>query len=293
MESPDAAVPPAASFRLAVLGVGHMGEALVRGVVGAGVVPAGAVTIADRRPEPVAALVADLGVRAAPDVEALAAAADVLVVAVKPQDVRAALGGLRGALGPDRVLLSIAAGTTIATLAAAVGDDVPIVRAMPNTPCLVGAGASAFALGPAAGPDHADLARRVLGSVGVVHEVAEDLIDAVTALSGSGPAYVFHLMAAMAQAGAALGLPAAVAADLALHTVLGSAKLALASDVDAATLRNRVMSPGGTTEAAIRAFDAGGFTELVETAMTAARDRGRELGAGVGATRDDEPEAPK
>lgn len=277
-DEPSTSAAPEPAFRLAVLGVGHMGAALVRGVVAAGVVPAGAVTVADRRAEAALALARDLGVAVAADPLALTRAADVLVVAVKPQDVAAALGGLAGALGPERLLLSIAAGTTIGALADAVGHDVPIVRAMPNAPCLALAGASAFALGPAAGPAHADLARRILGAVGVVHEVGEDLIDAVTALSGSGPAYVFHLLDAMAKAGAALGLPPAAAVDLALHTILGSAKLALASDVDAATLRDRVMSPGGTTEAAIRAFDAGGFQELVLTAMTAARDRGRELG---------------
>jgi len=269
-----------ADLRLGLVGAGNMGQALLRGALRAGVVGPGSVWVADVRDAVVAALHAELGVGVASATE-LPAVANVLVLAVKPQHLLPVLASMAPALGPDHLVLSVAAGLPLAALQRAVPPGVPVVRAMPNTPCLVGAGASAFALGAAAGPLHAAVTEALLGAVGLARQVPEEALDAVTALSGSGPAYVFHLLEAMIAGGVGEGLDPGLARELALHTALGAAQLALASEVDPGTLRQRVMSPGGTTEAAIRSLDAAGFQAAVEAAIGAARARSAELAAAV------------
>lgn len=200
------------------------------------------------------------------------------LVAVKPDVVPAVCEALAG-LGATRVL-SIAAGVRLATFESILGAGVPVVRAMPNTPSLVGAGAAAIAPGAAAGPDDLDWAAGILSAVGTVQVVDESLLDAVTGLSGSGPAYVFLLAEALMDAGEAAGLPRDTAVALTEQTLLGAATLLRQSDDPPSTLRQNVTSKGGTTAAGLAVFEEGGFRDLVRDVVAAATERSRELGGG-------------
>ena len=202
--------------------------------------------------------------------------ADGAVIAVKPGDVADTCRALAEA-GAKRVL-SIAAGVTTTSLQKSLGDGIAVVRAMPNTPAVVRAGAAAIAAGSSATEADLDWAASVLEAVGVVVRVPEDKIDAVTGLSGSGPAYVFVMAESMIEAGVLVGLPRDVAEVLAVQTLLGSASLLESSGEAAATLRAQVTSPGGTTAAGLRALESGGFRSAVLDAVAAATERSRELG---------------
>ena len=199
------------------------------------------------------------------------------VLAVKPADVPAAAGAVARA-GVERVL-SVAAGVTIATLQEALGPGVPVVRAMPNTPALVGAGAAAIAGGESAGEDDLAWAKDVLGAVGTVVRVSEPLLDAVTGLSGSGPAYVFLVAEALIEAGVLVGLPRPTAETLAIQTLLGSARLLAEGTDGPAALRAAVTSPGGTTAAGLRELERHGVRSALLEAVVAATERSRALGA--------------
>ena len=257
---------------LVIMGGGRMGEALLGGLLAAGWAAPGDLcvveAVAERRDELVAA---HRGVT----VVAEPVAADGAVVAVKPGDVPAACTALAAA-GVGRVL-SIAAGVTLESLESSL-PGLPVVRAMPNTPALVGEGAAAIAAGSRAGEDDLAWAEGVLGAVGVVVRVPERLLDAVTGLSGSGPAYVFLVAEALIEAGVLVGLPRDVSQTLAVQTLLGSARLLQEGD-DPAALRAAVTSPGGTTAAGLRALEAAGVRSAILEAVAAATARSRELGA--------------
>jgi pyrroline-5-carboxylate reductase len=259
--------------RLAVVGGGRMGEALVTGLLSGGWA-AGEITVVEVVPERRDAL-AD--VLAGVEVVAEPVATDGAVVAVKPGDVEAACRALAAA-GVGRVL-SIAAGVPTGRLEAALGKDVPVVRAMPNTPALVGAGVSAIAAGQAAGEEDLAWARDILGAVGQVVTVPERLLDAVTGLSGSGPAYVFLVVEALIDAGVLAGLPRDVAETLAIGTVAGAGRLLVETGDSPADLRAAVTSPGGTTAAGLRALEQAGTRAAFLDAVMAATERSRELGA--------------
>jgi pyrroline-5-carboxylate reductase len=202
--------------------------------------------------------------------------ADGAVIAVKPGDVTDACRAVTAA-GTRRVM-SIAAGVPLSALEEALGDGVPVVRAMPNTPALVGAGAAAIAAGSSAGPDDLDWAESVLSAVGVVVRVPETLLDAVTGLSGSGPAYLFMVAEAMIEAGVLAGLPRDISVELTVHTLLGSARLLAESGSPPEVLRAQVTSPGGTTAAGLRALEAAGVRSAFLDAVLAAAERSRQLG---------------
>ncbi len=204
--------------------------------------------------------------------------ADVVVVAVKPGDVGATLETALPALGADTLVLSIAAGVTISTIEHLVPER-PVVRAMPNTPALVGIGASAIAGGARAGPEHLDLAERLLGAVGIVVRVVEPMLDAVTGLSGSGPAYFFLVAEAMIEAGVLVGFTRDVATRLVVQTLLGSATLLAQDPSGPVGLRTAVTSPGGTTAAGLRELEQHGLRAAILDAVSAATLRSRELGA--------------
>ena len=258
---------------LVLLGCGKMGSALLAGWLARGLDPA-AVWVIEPHPSD---WLAGQGVRLNAGLPADPAVA---LIAVKPQMMGAALPGL-AALGPGTLFLSIAAGTTLAALDAALGGGRRIVRAMPNTPAAVGRGITAIVGNPAAGPGDLDMAQALMAAVGeVVRLPGEGLMDAVTAVSGSGPAYVFHLIEALAAAGAAQGLPADLAMRLARATVTGAGELARQSDASAAQLRINVTSPGGTTAAALAVLmdPDTGLPPLMARAVAAATARGRELG---------------
>jgi pyrroline-5-carboxylate reductase len=263
--------------RLALLGGGRMGEALLAGLLDAGWESeslAVAEIDADRR----RALEAGFpGVHVVPSPAWAVPEADVVVVAVKPGDVAGVLESAAPALADGVLVLSIAAGVTLATLEAALPGRA-VVRAMPNTPALVREGAAAIAAGAAATDTDLDLAERVLGSVGVVVRVPESQLDAVTGLSGSGPAYVFLLAEAMIEAGVLVGLPRDSARALVLQTLRGSGRLLAEGQESPESLRAAVTSPGGTTAAGLAELEAHGFRSAVLEAVRAATERSRELG---------------
>jgi len=272
--------------RIAFLGGGHMGRAIISALLRAGSTPADIAV-----GEPVAAareaLARDFGVRATADNAAAIAGADLIVLAVKPQEMGAVLAPLAPALASGQpVVLSIAAGIRVADLQRWCGSRLAIIRAMPNRPALVGAGATGmFAAADVPAAARA-LAEQVMRSCGAVSWVPrEELIDAVTAVSGSGPAYFFLLTAAIADAGVKLGLEPATARDLAIATLHGSGLLAAQSDGDLARLRAEVTSKGGTTAAALQVFDDAQLHAIVARAVTAAADRGRELAEQFGRDR--------
>ncbi len=251
-----------------------MAEALLGGLLSAGR-PAAGLAVVEISPERRVLLAA-----AHPGVAVLAAPAPVrsIVVATKPGDVASALTAAATVAPGLRRVLSIAAGVGTAALAATLGGDVAVVRAMPNTPALVGEGASAICAGPSAGNDDLDWAEMLLGSVGTVVRVPESSMDAVTGLSGSGPAYVFLLAQAMVEAGIAAGLPAEVSDRLTRQTLLGAARLLATSDEVPQELRAAVTSPNGTTAAGIAVLEERGFPSAVLDAVAAAAARSAELG---------------
>jgi len=261
------------ALRLVVVGGGRMGEALLGGLLAAGWDASELGVV-----EPVEARRDELGVRfGGLTSSAGPLAAEGVVLAVKPAAVVAAAEAAVAA-GVDR-LLSIAAGVPIAAIEAVTGDR-PVVRAMPNTPALVGAGAAAIAPGSHAGAPDLAWAEEVLGAVGIVVRVPEHLLDAVTGLSGSGPAYVFLVAEALVEAGVLVGLPRDVAAALATQTLLGSARLLSEGQDGPEALRAAVTSPGGTTAAGLRVLEARGVRSALLEAVAAATARSAELGRG-------------
>lgn len=259
-------------MRLVVMGGGRMGEALVAGLVAAGWAP-GDIHVAEVLPDRRAELAGRFPGLSVGDGPIPASGA---VVAVKPHDAAAACAALREA-GVGRVL-SIAAGVPTSRIEEALGPGVPVVRAMPNTPALVGAGVAAIAPGTHAGEADLAWAEEVLGAVGAVVRVPEGLLDAVTGLSGSGPAYVFLVAEALIEGGVAAGLPRDVSTTLAVQTLLGSARLLAETGERAEALRAAVTSPGGTTAAGLRRLEAAAVRSALIEAVLAATERSRELG---------------
>ena len=261
------------------IGSGNMAEALIKGIITAGVHKPGNIFISDIRPERLDFLAKRYGVQKADSNAALAAKVDILVLSVKPQNMTYALQSIKDAVGADTFVISIAAGIKIANIAAVLGDTA-IVRVMPNTPALIGEGAGALFANDKAKP-MLEKAKSIFSAVGKTVVVNnEGLIDAVTAVSGSGPAYYFLLMEEMIKAATTLGLPETVAKDLVLQTAKGAALLAVEADSRGegpAQLRQKVTSPGGTTEAALKVLAKGKFGPLIEAAIKKARDRSREL----------------
>lgn len=272
-------------IELTVLGGGNMGRALIGGLLRNGMRPE-QIAVGEGQEAARTALSRDFGIAATPYNAAAMSKANLVVVAVKPQDVASVLTPLAAELRQRRpIVLSIAAGIRIQSLQSWCGAGVPVIRAMPNRPALVGAGATGLFA-----PAEVDAARRamaaqIMQSVGeVVWVSTEDALDVVTALSGSGPAYFFLLAEAMAQAGVGLGLPADTARRLSIATLHGAGLLAHGSDGDLARLRAEVTSKGGTTEAALRTLQASGFNDLIGRAIDNAARRGRELAEQVGGT---------
>ena len=212
------------------------------------------------------------------DSVAAIAGADIIVLAVKPQVMARVLDQLAGYTEPRQLVLSIAAGTTIATITKALGNDQAVIRSMPNTPALIGHGISAICPGKNCKPHHIEQAEKILTATGEVVLIEdESLMDVVTAISGSGPAYYFLLTEALAVAGRTLGLPGEVADKLAAYTAFGAGAMVVQSDAGAAELRRQVTSPGGTTQAALEVLESGLFSQLVHSAVAAATSKGREL----------------
>jgi pyrroline-5-carboxylate reductase len=264
--------------RVAVLGAGKMGEALLSGMLRGGRA-AEDLVFSEKHDERIAHLTSTYGVRVVTASEA-AAHADTLLVAVKPQEIGALLSELAGSVTRDNLVISIAAGIPTSTIEAALPDGIPVVRVMSNTPVFVDEAMSAISPGAHAGEEHLARTEALLRPVGKVVRVPETQLDAVTALSGSGPAYFFFLVEAMIDAGILLGLPRALAAELIVQTAVGSATMLRDSGEHPVQLREAVTSPGGTTIAAIRKLEDHGVRSAMLAALEAARDRSRELAAG-------------
>jgi len=264
--------------RVAILGVGKLGEALLSGLLRAGRAP-GDVVVTARRPGRAQDLADKYGVRVVTNAEA-AAAADVLLLTVKPQDMAALLTELAGTVPADRLVVTMAAGITTAGIEAALEPGTPVVRVMSNTPVLVDEAMSAISAGSHATEEHLALTEELLRPVGQTIRVPESQQDAVTALSGSGPAYFFYLVEAMTDAGILLGLPRQVAHDLIVQTALGSALMLRDSGEHPVKLREAVTSPAGTTINAIRVMEDHGVRAAMLSALEAARDRSRQLASG-------------
>lgn len=260
------------------IGAGNMATSIVGGLLAQGMQPQ-AIWLNDIDAERLASLAQEFGVNTSTDYANLVPQCDVLVLAVKPQVMESVCAAIAPLLPtPAPMVLSIAAGITVASLQQWLGQ-VPVVRVMPNTPALVQVGASGLFASPEVSPAQQQQAEALMSSVGKnVWLEQEGLMDAVTAVSGSGPAYFFLLMESMIESAVQLGLDATTAKALVLQTALGAATLADQSDVGPGTLRERVTSPGGTTQAALNTFAEGGFAELVHQALTAAKQRSEELG---------------
>lgn len=263
--------------RLAIVGAGMMGEALARGLLGSGWA-ASDLVLSDVRSDRLDELASDLGTPTTTDAGEAVSGARGALLAVKPQDAAEALDGLGGSLGPDG-LVSIVAGLRTRSIETQLGGSGSVVRAMPNTPARVSKGVTALAAGSQATAATRALAEAIFSAVGPVFWLDEAQLDAVTALSGSGPAYVFLLAEAMAEAGASLGLDGEVAESLTFHTIEGAGRMLTATRIAPAELRAQVTSKGGTTEAAIAVLEEAGFRQTVRRAIEAAHRRSRELGS--------------
>jgi len=270
----------ATPLKIGFLGAGKMATALARGFVNAKLVTAKQLLAADPFPAARKNFAAEAGAKATAANLDVAPAANVLILATKPDQVAAALAEISGAFTKNHLLISIAAGVTLAKLETALPTGARVIRVMPNTPALVGAGASAFALGKNATAADGELAKKLLSAVGVAFQVKESLLDAVTGLSGSGPAYVYQFIEALSDGGVAAGLPRDIATRLAAQTVLGGAKMVLETGQHPGALKDQVTSPGGTTIEGIHELEKGKLRATVMSAVRAATEKSKKLGQG-------------
>ena len=266
--------------RLGFVGCGNMGEALVKGLVEASVVPGDLIIVSDTRNERLAELDRSYGVRCAKSNVELVREADVVVLAVKPQIMAPVLSEIASSLSRRHLVISIAAGVSTATLRAGAGKDLRLIRVMPNTPALVLEGATAIAKAKDLEAGDLETAEEIFGAVGKVVVLDEELMDAVTGLSGSGPAYVAVVIESLADGGVKMGLDRVTAMTLATQTVLGAAKLLLETNLHPGALKDMVSSPGGTSIAGIAALEEGGIRTTFIKAVERATLRSRELGRG-------------
>ncbi len=266
--------------RIGFLGAGKMATALARGWLAAGLVTAEQLLASDPSPQARQAFEAETGLRSIESNREVLAASDTLILAVKPQTMPAVLTELGSAVTAGHLLISIAAGVSLRQLAESLGRDRRLVRVMPNTPCLVGASASGYAPGEAATPEDIRLVDRLLNAVGRAFRLPEHLLDAVTGLSGSGPAFVYVMIEALSDGGVRVGLPRDVATTLAAQTVFGAAKMVLETGLHPGVLKDMVASPGGTTIAGLHALERHGVRAALMDAVKAATRRSAQLGRG-------------
>jgi pyrroline-5-carboxylate reductase len=265
--------------RVGFLGAGNMGEAIIKGLLQTGLVPADTIAATDVRADRLEQLARQYGIRGAAENTALVAQSDVVILAVKPQIMGMVMQEIAGAVDATKLLISIAAGVSTATLRAQLGRPARLIRVMPNTPALVLEGVTAIARAEGLDPGDLDTAQELFAAVGRAVVLEESALDAVTGLSGSGPGYVAIVIEALADGGVKMGLDRATATLLAAQTVLGSARLILETGVHPGQLKDMVSSPGGTTIAGIAALEDGGFRRALIQAVERATLRSRELGA--------------
>lgn len=267
-----------APLSVGFLGAGQMATALAKGWVAAGLIDPAKSLASDPYPGARENFARQTGVRAVEGNAEILAGCDAVVLAVKPQAMAGLLDEISPRVEARHLFVSIAAGVTLRQIADGLGREARVVRVMPNTPCLVGASASGYAPGPTVTPADAELVARLFGAVGTAVQIPESLIDAVTGLSGSGPAFVYVMIEALADGGVRVGLPRDVALKLAAQTVLGSAKMVLETGQHPGALKDAVASPGGTTIAGLHALERGGVRAALMDAVDAATRRAEELG---------------
>jgi pyrroline-5-carboxylate reductase len=255
-----------------------MATALAKGFVQAGLVKPKGILASDPLESARAEFSKEVGARTVQKNAEILRFASVVLLAVKPNQVEDVLGEIRAGFTADHLFVSIAAGVPIAKLENCLGASARVIRVMPNTPALVGASATAFALGHAAKPEDGALAQRLFSAVGASFQVKESLLDAVTGLSGSGPAYVYLIIEALSDGGVACGLPREIATKLAAQTVLGGAKMVLETGLHPGALKDMVASPGGTTIEGIHELEKGGVRGALINAVRAASDKSKRLG---------------
>ena len=258
-----------------------MAGALAKGFVAAGLTEPGQILASDPAEAARDAFGNTVGARTTVSNQKVVEAADILFLAVKPNLVSSVLGEIRSNLHSKHLLISIAAGISLQTLEASLNQGARVVRVMPNTPALVGASATGFATGTNATPEDADLVRKLFSAVGKAFQLEERLLDAVTGLSGSGPAFVFMIIEAMSDGGVAAGLPRDIATQLAAQTVLGASKMVLETGLHPGVLKDMVASPGGTTIDGIHELEKGGLRAALINAIRAAAEKSKQLGKQV------------
>jgi len=266
--------------RVAFIGCGNMGSALISGILRSGLISRDKVLVTDIRPKRLEHISEREGVSTTKDNREAVEKSDVIVLAVKPQVIGKVLSEIKDVVTRDKVIISIAAGITTGFIEEALGREVPVVRVMPNTPALVKTGASGASPGKYAGEEEEAIAEQMMRGVGIVVKVPEEMLDAVTALSGSGPAYIFYIIESLIEAGMEMGLSEEDARNLVGQTVLGAARMVMEIGESPQVLRAKVTSPGGTTEAALKYLEEEGFQKILIAAVKEAARRSKELSAG-------------
>jgi pyrroline-5-carboxylate reductase len=262
---------------LCIIGGGAMGAAFAKGVVSSGAIRPQEVIVADVDEHRLRKLADELGVRVATNNTDAAKGAEIVLVAVKPGIVPPVVEAIASVVSGKQLVISIAAGVSLEAIESRLHDGIGVIRAMPNTPCQIGAGAIGFSPGKAATRDQVDAAKRIFDAVGISVEVPEKLLSAVTGLSGSGPAYVYVMIEALSDAGVRVGLPRGIALKLAAQTVYGAARMVIDGGEHPALLKDQVASPGGTTIAGLDALEKAGFRSALIEAVKAAAKRSEEL----------------
>ncbi|MBD3674631.1 MAG: pyrroline-5-carboxylate reductase [Planctomycetaceae bacterium] len=272
------ASPTAAQTRIGFIGAGKMAGALAAGMLNGGVVKAEHLFATDVSPQASQAFAELTSGVIVPELNDLIAQSEIIFLAVKPHHLPPLLSNIKPEVNENHLVVSIAAGVSLDTLQSGLDNRGRVIRVMPNTPCLVGEGACAYCLGVNATEEDAQLLERLLSTVSLIERVDENLLDAVTGLSGSGPAYVYQFIEALSDGGVRMGLPRQIATQMAAKTVLGAAKMVLETGQHPGALKDAVTSPGGTTIAGLHALEQGGFRGIVMNAVQSATLRSQELG---------------
>jgi len=271
------------NYKVGFIGAGNMSEALISGILENKLFEPQEVVIADVSQSRQEHIVNKYGVKVADNNSLLVKSSSVIILAVKPQQITQVISEIKEVLVLEKaVLVSIAAGITISYLETLLAKPIKIVRIMSNTPAQIKCGATVFSLNKLAGEDERNIIKFIFGAVGIITEVSEELLNAVTALSGSGPAYIFKLCEIMIQAGREMGLPLELSEKLAIQTILGASQMLSSTGQKPEELRKAVTSPGGTTQAALDYLDKNNFKEIFISALKAARNRGEELNYKLG-----------
>jgi pyrroline-5-carboxylate reductase len=265
--------------KMALIGGGNMGSALLRGVLRAGLAPPESITVVDIHPGKLEAFRRDFGVSVTKDARAAVSGRDLVVLAIKPRTLNEVLDAVKDAAVPEQLFISIIAGVEGSYIRDRIGKGNPVVRAMPNIPATVDAAATAISAIAPAGDEHLVVAEAIFSAVGDVVRVEEEHLDAVTGLSGSGPAYIYMVIEALCDGGVKMGLPREIAMKLAVQTVLGAAKLVKETGQHPATLKDQVTTPGGTTISAVHELEERGLRAMLISAVVTATERSRALNA--------------